>query len=195
MTVARIAALTGGLLLIAGAAMAHEGDLTGGGFMTGFDHPFLGWDHLAAMVAVGLWGGSLGRPAIWMLPVGFPLVMVLGFWLAAARVGFPAVESGIAASALVLGLVVAFAARPPLAVAGALVGCFALFHGHAHGAEMPAAASPLLYAAGFAVGTALLHMVGVATGLLAQWSGGGVAVRACGALVALAGLGFIGAAA
>jgi urease accessory protein len=148
-------------------ALAHEGGAAGG-FVTGFLHPILGWDHVAAMVAVGLWGAFLGSPAIWLLPVAFPLVMALGGALGVAGVPLPAVETGIAASAMVIGVAVALAARPPIWVAAVVVAFFAIFHGHAHGAEMPAAASPLAYAAGFVIATGLLHLAGIALGLLAR---------------------------
>jgi urease accessory protein len=143
------------------------------------------------MVAVGLWGAFLGAPAIWILPVAFPLVMAAGGALALAGVGVPAVEIGIAASALVIGLMVALAARPPLAVAAAVVAVFAIFHGHAHGTEMPLAASPIAYAAGFVVATGLLHLAGIAFGLLTNAPRGAVAVRAAGVVIAVAGAYFL----
>ena len=111
------------LLMFAGVASAHEGAGITGGFASGFIHPVLGWDHVAAMVAVGLWGGFLGSPAIWILPVVFPLVMAFGGALGVIGVPIPAVETGIAASAIVLGAMVAFAARPPIWVAAVIVAC------------------------------------------------------------------------
>lgn len=174
--------------MAAGApALAHEGDAAGGGFVTGFLHPLFGWDHVAAMVAVGLWGAFLGQPAIWILPVAFPLVMAAGGAAALAGVAVPAVEIGIAASALVIGLMVALAARPPLALAAAVVAVFAIFHGHAHGTEMPLAASPLAYAVGFVIATGLLHLAGIAFGLATKAPAGTVAVRTAGAVIAAAG--------
>ena len=143
------------------------------------------------MVAVGLWGAFLGPPAIWLLPVTFPLVMALGGALGVAGVPLPGIETGIAASALVIGLAVLLALRPPLVVAAVIVGFFAIFHGHAHGTEMPQAASPLAYAAGFVIATGLLHLAGISLGLLTRWPPGAVAVRAFGAVIALAGLGFL----
>jgi urease accessory protein len=183
--------LAAALVLAAAPAVAHEGDAAGGGFVTGFLHPIFGWDHVAAMVAVGLWGAFLGQPAIWVLPVAFPLVMALGGALALAGVGVPAVEVGIAVSALVIGLMVALAARPPLAVAAAIVAVFAIFHGHAHGTEMPLAASPLAYATGFVIATGLLHLIGIAFGLLTKAPTGAMAVRAGGAVIAVAGAWFL----
>jgi urease accessory protein len=178
-------------LILAATAAAHTGEAAGGGFVTGFLHPILGWDHVAAMVAVGLWGAFLGPPAIWLLPVTFPLVMALGGALGVAGVPIPGIEFGIAASALIIGVAVMLALRPPLVVAAVVVGFFAIFHGHAHGTEMPTAASPLAYAAGFVIGTGLLHLAGVSLGLLARSGAGALAVRGMGGLIALAGLGFL----
>lgn len=178
------------LLIAATPALAHEGGQASG-FVTGLLHPVFGWDHVAAMVAVGLWGAFLGAPAIWLLPVAFPLVMAMGGAAGAAGILFPAVETGIAASALVIGVAVALAARPPIWVAAVIVWFFAIFHGHAHGTEMPEAASPLAYAVGFVLATGLLHLVGIAVGLLAASRCGALAVRALGGVIALAGLGFL----
>jgi urease accessory protein len=183
-----IAALTSAA---ASPALAHTGDATGGGLVTGFLHPILGWDHVAAMVAVGLWGAFLGKPALWLLPVTFPLVMAFGGALGAAGVPVPGIETGIAASALVIGLAVAFAARPPLIIAAIVVAFFAVFHGHAHGTEMPGAINPLAYAAGFVVGTGLLHLCGIAFGLLTRSAAGTIAVRTAGGVIAAAGVGFL----
>lgn len=179
------------LLLGGGPALAHEGAGVVGGFAAGFGHPLTGLDHVVAMVAVGLWGAFLGRPAIWLLPVVFPLVMAVGGALGVVGVPLPAVETGIALSALILGLMVALAARPPLWIAAVLVGAFALFHGHAHGTELPAAADPVAYAGGFVLATGLLHLCGVAFGLLAHWPAGRLAVRAGGSSIALVGLAFL----
>jgi urease accessory protein len=176
---------------VAGPALAHTEGGAAGGFVTGFLHPILGWDHVAAMVAVGLWGAFLGPPAIWLLPVTFPLVMALGAVAGAAGVPLPGIETGIAASALVIGLAVALAARPPLWIAAVIVAVFAVFHGHAHGTEMPNAISPLAYAAGFVIGTGLLHLAGIALGSLTRTAKGTVAVRAAGAAIAAAGVGFL----
>jgi urease accessory protein len=188
------------MILLTGMAWAHgeHGDaapLGGGSFMTGFLHPFTGWDHVAAMVAVGLWGSFLGRPAIWVLPIVFPLVMAFGGFLGLTGVPLPGIEIGIALSAVVLGVMVAAAARPPLWVAAVLVGGFAIFHGHAHGTELPGAADPLAYSLGFVLATGLMHAGGIAFGLLSRWPAGRWAVRAGGGLIGLAGLGFLLAAA
>ncbi|HEY5308706.1 MAG TPA: HupE/UreJ family protein, partial [Casimicrobiaceae bacterium] len=118
-------------------ALAHILQGEAYGFVTGFLHPITGADHVLAMVAVGLWGAQLGAPAIWVLPVAFPLVMAMGAMLGFLGVPLPGVEYGIAASAIVLGTAVAFEVRPSLVVAALVVGCFAIFHGHAHGTELP----------------------------------------------------------
>ena len=176
---------------LAGAASAHTGDGAVGGFGAGFMHPILGWDHVIAMVAVGLWGAFLGRPAIWVLPIVFPLVMACGGALGVAGVPLPGVETGIALSAIVLGAMVAFAARPPLWVAGLIVGAFAIFHGHAHGTELPEAANPLAFSLGFVLATGLLHLAGIAFGLAVRWPAGQAAVRLGGAAIATAGVAFL----
>ena len=179
------------LTLGSGAAMAHVGDGANGGFVMGFLHPILGWDHVVAMVAVGLWGAFLGRPAIWVLPVVFPLVMAFGGALGVIGVPLPAVETGIATSAIVLGCMVAMAARPPLWVAAVIVGVFAIFHGHAHGTELPDAANPFAFSLGFVIATGLLHIAGIAFGLLVRWPQGRLAVRVCGGAIAAVGVGFL----
>jgi len=177
--------------LTAAPALAHvEGGITGG-FVSGFAHPILGLDHIVAMVAVGLWGAFLGPPAIWLLPVVFPLVMSLGAALGILGVPLPAVEIGIAGSAVVLGLLIALAARPPLWVAGAIVAAFAVFHGYAHGTELPDAANPFAFAVGFVVATGLLHLTGIAFGLLVRWPHGAYAVRTGGGAISIIGLLFL----
>jgi urease accessory protein len=180
------------LLLACTLARAHAdaADATGG-FLAGFLHPLFGWDHVVAMVAVGLWGAFLGAPAIWVLPVVFPLVMALGGVLGVLGVPIPAVETGIALSAIVLGAMVALAARPPLPVAALLVGAFAVFHGHAHGTELSSAASPLVFSLGFMLATGLLHAAGIAFGLLVRWPAGRLAVRSLGAGISLVGGAFL----
>ena len=179
------------LALSAATANAHTGGGAIGGFLSGFAHPLTGLDHVVAMVAVGLWGAFLGAPAIWILPVVFPLVMAVGGVLGVLGVPLPGVETGIALSGVILGLMVAFAAKPPLKIAGAIVGIFAIFHGHAHGTELPEAASVITYAAGFVIATGLLHLSGIAIGLLARWPWGKLAVRTGGAVTAAVGFGFL----
>jgi urease accessory protein len=173
------------------SAHAHSGEGAVGGFISGFTHPLFGADHIVAMVAVGLWGAFLGAPAVWLLPVVFPAVMAFGGALGVIGVPIPAIETGIALSGVVLGLMVLFAARPPLKVAAVLVGIFAIFHGHAHGTELPSAASPLTYSIGFVLSTGLLHLAGISLGLLTRWPWGQMAVRAGGAIIACVGLGFL----
>ncbi|WP_425093939.1 HupE/UreJ family protein [Tropicimonas sp. S265A] len=182
-----------GLVVLAWAApaLAHEGTGLAGGFLSGLKHPVLGPDHVVAMVAVGLWGAILGSPAIWVLPLVFPLVMAFGGALGVLGIPIPAVEFGIAASGLVLGLMVALWVRAPLWVAAVLVGVFAIFHGHAHGTELPNAANPFAYAIGFVIATGALHMVGIALGALTKLPKGNLAIRGAGGLIALAGAAFL----
>lgn len=179
------------VLLLPSTAGAHQETGTVWGFTSGFVHPLTGLDHIAAMVAVGLWGAFLGAPAMWVLPVVFPLVMAFGGALGVLGVPLPAVETGIALSSVILGIVVAFALRPPLWVAALIVGTFAIFHGHAHGAEMPKAANAATYAVGFVIATGLLHLSGIAFGLLVRWSWGQKLVRAGGVAIAVIGFGFL----
>lgn len=172
-------------------AFAHsEGGITGG-FISGFTHPILGWDHVVAMVAVGLWGAFLGVPAIWILPIVFPMIMALGAALGILGVPVPAVEAGIAGSAVVLGLLILLAIRSPLWLAAIIVGVFAIFHGYAHGTELPTAANPFTYGIGFVFATGLLHLFGIAFGLLVRWPLGAHLVRAGGGAIALVGFAFL----
>ena len=184
------------LLWAAGAApaLAHGGGDIAAGFAGGFGHPLFGPDHVAAMVAVGLWGAVLGSPAIWVLPVAFPLVMAFGGVLGIAAVPMPRVEVGIAVSAIMLGLMVALAVRAPLALAIAVVSAIAIFHGHAHGAELPRGADAIAFSAGFVVATGLLHVCGIGLGLATRWPAGRLAVRLVGAGIAGAGAIFLRAA-
>lgn len=172
-------------------ALAHSTGDMGGGFASGFMHPLLGPDHVVAMVAVGLWGAFLGAPALWVLPVVFPLVMALGGVLGVLGVPLPGVEVGIALSAVLLGAMVALAVRPPLWVAGLMVAVFAVFHGHAHGTELPHEANPLVYSLGFVVATGLLHLTGIGFGALVKAPAGRMAVRGAGGLITVVGLVFL----
>lgn len=174
-------------ILASNPAFAHAQSGVAGGFISGFTHPIFGYDHLVAMVAVGLWGAQLGMPAIWVLPVAFPVVMAVGGLLGVLGVPLPMVEVGIASSAIILGLMVALAARPPLAVASLIVAVFAVFHGHAHGMELPEAVNPLAYGVGFVSATGLLHLSGIVIGLLVAWPVGAQAVRLGGGLIAILG--------
>jgi urease accessory protein len=178
------------MLLGSCPAFAHTGSGSSG-FVGGFLHPIFGPDHLVAMVAVGLWGAFLGPPAIWLLPIVFPLVMAGGGVMGILGMPLPGVEIGIAVSAIVLGLMVALAARPPLWVTAALVGAFAIFHGHAHGGELPPGTDAVAFSVGFVAATGLLHLTGIAFGLLARWPAGRFTVRAAGGAIALAGVAFL----
>lgn len=177
--------------LSCGIASAHSEGGSAGGFVSGFTHPLLGLDHIAAMVAVGLWGAFLGSRAMWLLPVVFPLVMAMGGALGVAGVPLPGVEVGIALSAVALGIMVAAAARPPLWVAAVIVGVFAIFHGHAHGTELPKSANALSFAIGMVIATGLLHLCGIAIGLLVKWPWGKTVVRLSGAAIAILGFCFL----
>jgi urease accessory protein len=175
-------------LMMCASALAHVGDGAAGGFLSGFGHPFSGWDHILAMVAVGLWGAQLGPPAIWLLPITFPLMMAFGGFLGLIGAPLPGVEIGIAGSAVVLGVAVALEAQPPVWVCMAVVGVFALFHGHAHGTELEPGADALAYSLGFVVATGLLHAIGIAIGIVRRWKLGEWGVQGMGVAVSIAGL-------
>ena len=175
------------LAALSSPAFAHTTPGQAEGFATGFLHPLSGLDHVLAMVAVGIWGAQLKRPAIWVLPVTFPLVMSFGGLLGIRGVPLPGVEIGVAVSAVVLGIVIAFELRPPLWVAGVIVSVFAIFHGHAHGTELPKAASPLTYAAGFVLATGLLHVCGILIGLVDLFPAGAKVLRTAGGFIAVIG--------
>jgi urease accessory protein len=178
-------------LFVSREALAHPQSGGAAGLLSGLSHPVSGLDHVLAMVAVGLWGAQLGPPAVWLLPVTFPMVMALGGTLGLVGVHLPGVEIGIALSAIGLGAAVLFQARPKLGIAAALVGFFAIFHGHAHGTELPPGANGMLYSIGFVVATGLLHATGIGIGLIHRWPAGRSALRVAGAIVALAGLTFL----
>lgn len=169
-------------------ALAHTGLEHAVSFASGFKHPWTGLDHMLAMVAVGLWAGLNGGRALWAWPAAFVGVMAAGGAIGIAGVPMPMVELGILASVIVLGLLVLTAAKLPLALGAALVAAFALLHGHAHGAELPAQAAAVTYAAGFALATALLHGVGLGVAYLGGSDAGRLLVRGAGALVAVAGV-------
>jgi urease accessory protein len=168
--------------------LAHTNPSVAAGLLSGFMHPLTGIDHMLAMVAVGIWGTQLGQPAIWLLPVTFPLVMALGGALGVREVPLPAVEIGVAASAVILGVMILLAARPRIPAAAAVVGSFAIFHGYAHGAELPAAAEPLAYGVGFVLVTGLLHACGIVLGLVDRWPIGARALRGAGAVISVVGV-------
>jgi urease accessory protein len=176
-----------GGLVLPQAAFAHEQVGVGGGLVSGFLHPLTGIDHLIAMVAVGIWGAQLGAPAIWVLPITFPLVMAIGGVVGILHVPLPMPEVMIALSALILGAAVAVRMRLPFAAAAAIVAVFAIFHGYAHGAELPKSANPLAYGVGFVVATGLLHLCGITIGTLTRWPAGERLIQGLGVVVALLG--------
>ncbi len=139
----------------------------------GFAHPFTGLDHMIAMLAVGVFAAQLGGRALWLVPGTFVAVMAAAGVAGMLGVTIPYVETGIALSVLALGAAIAFAIRVPVAIAMALVGFFAIFHGHAHGTEMPASASGVLFGLGFVTATALLHTIGIGFGILIGRAAGG----------------------
>lgn len=168
-------------------AQAHPGHGMTNSFTTGFAHPLFGMDHVLAMVAVGLWAAQLGGRSRWTVPATFVGVMTLGGVLGMMGIRLPMVEAGIMASVMVLGILIAAAARLPMMASMAIVGIFALFHGHAHGTEIPASASGITYALGFILATAALHACGISLGMLAQKRLTIPALRFAGAAIALAG--------
>jgi urease accessory protein len=173
------------------SAGAHTGTGLAGGFAWGFRHPLTGGDHLLAMVSVGLWGAFLGRPLIYQLPVGFPAMMVVGAIVGMVGVPLGCIEIGIALSVVALGSCIALSVRAPVWMACAVVGTFAVFHGYAHGKELPSAADPIGYSVGFVLATGLLHVCGIGIGLLNDAPCGLVVTRSLGGLVAIAGAGFL----
>ena len=175
------------LLAVPAVASAHVVQGEAVGFISGVSHPISGLDHIAAMVAVGLWGAQLGRPAIWLLPVTFPLVMAVGGFLGLIGLNLPGSEIAIALSGVCLGACVLTELRPPIWAAAALVGLFGLFHGYAHGAELPPGQNALLYSLGFVIATGLLHASGITLGLVHRWRWGKLALRGAGGLIAACG--------
>lgn len=188
-----------GALALAAAALpavayAHTGIGETAGFVHGFSHPISGLDHILAMIMVGILAFQLGGRAVWAVPTTFVLVMALGGALGIAGINVPLVEIGIALSVIVLGTIVALNIRASTAVAMGIVGLFAIFHGHAHGAEMPENAGGAAYAAGFMIATALLHMAGLGLGFLIARFGerqGAFVIRTAGSLAAVAGVGIL----
>jgi urease accessory protein len=186
-----IVGTAGFALLLSNPAAAHMGTGLPGGFVSGFRHPFTGIDHLLAMVSVGLWGAFLGRPLIYALPVVFPAMMVVGAILGMFVVPLPSVELGIALSVVVLGGCIGLSVRAPVWAALIIVAVFAVFHGYAHGKELPSAADPISYSAGFVLATGLLHVAGICLGLLNDLPNGVVATRSMGAVIATVGIGLL----
>lgn len=190
----RTAGAAAALTLLPQLAFAHTGAGDVHGFTHGFAHPLGGLDHLLAMVTVGIFAYQLGGRALWAVPATFVALMAVGGALGISGIDVPFVELGIALSVVVLGAAVAFGVKAPLAAAMAIVGFFALFHGHAHGAEMPADASGLAYGLGFMSATALLHLAGLGLGMAIGRFGeahGEKFVRGAGAAVAVAGVGLL----
>ncbi|HTB62808.1 MAG TPA: HupE/UreJ family protein [Opitutales bacterium] len=183
------------LLLSTSSANAHILNGEPVSFRSGFMHPLSGWDHIIAMVAVGIWGAQLGAPAIWVLPVTFPMIMSFGGFLGLIKVPLPGgekfVEFGIALSGVILGAMVLREARPKIWIAAATVGLFGLCHGYAHGYELPDKESGLYYSVGFVIATGLLHLCGIVIGLVHHWPQGRIALRVCGAAIMLGGLYFL----
>jgi urease accessory protein len=175
-------------------AFAHPDPLHAVGFVHGFAHPMGGLDHILAMVAVGVFAFVLGGRALWLVPLSFVGMMVVGFALGLNGVNLPFVELGIALSSVVIGGAAALKAPMPVAGAMTLVGVFAVFHGHAHGAEMPESAGGLAYAAGFVAATAALHVAGIGAALgVSRLVGrhGQVIARIAGGVFALGGIGVL----
>ena len=177
-------------LVVALPAAAHTGQGVGG-LAQGFAHPFAGIDHITVMVAVGFWAAILGGFSVWLVPVAFLLAMALGCGLGLVGSPFPGIEAGIALSALVLGLLLVFRVRPSPAIAASLVGFFAVFHGYAHGAELPEAANPLAFSLGFVAATAILHVGGMALGMVAKSPKIERLVPIAGGALALSGVAFL----
>ena len=173
------------------AAWAHVESGQAGGFASGLLHPVSGLDHVLAMVAVGLWGAQLGQPAMWLLPVAFPMMMALGGMLGLIGVPVPGIEIGIAVSGIVLGALILGQMKMPTPVALGIVAFFAIFHGHAHGTELAAGQNAILYSLGFVIATGTLHAVGITLGLIHRWNAGRVALRCTGSLVLAGGLFFL----
>jgi urease accessory protein len=174
--------------LLPAFAYAHVGVGQVGGFGHGISHPFLGLDHVCAMVAVGLWAAQMGGRSMWAVPLTFVSVMVMGGALGMLGIGLPFVEHGIILSVLMLGVLVAAAIRLPLWLSSCMVGIFALFHGYAHGAEMPESATAMTYAFGFMLSTATLHVIGILFGSGMQRFANERAITAAGAGIALSGV-------
>ena len=176
------------LVLVPAPALAHTGLDDLGGFASGFMHPILGGDHLLAMLAVGIWGAQLGAPAIWTLPIAFPVIMAMGGLLGVVGVPLVGTELLIALSVVVLGAMIRWSARPMLPIAIALVSVFGLFHGYAHGLEMPEAVSPVGYGVGFVIATGMIHGLGILIGSVISRPWGPVALRETGTAISVVGI-------
>jgi urease accessory protein len=181
-------------ILTPAVAFAHTGVGDTSGFVHGFGHPISGLDHVLAMLMVGVFAWQLGGRALWLVPTTFVAVMAICGALGIAGIGVPFVEIGIAVSVVVFGAAVAFDLKAPTVAAMGVVGLFAVFHGHAHGAEIPESAGGVAYAAGFMIATALLHLAGITAGFLIGRAGehyGSLVVRMAGGFATVAGLGLL----
>lgn len=176
------------LLLLPGVALAHTGVGETTGFIHGFSHPIGGADHLLAMVAAGLWASQIGGKALWTVPCTFVVVMILGGFLGFFGIPILFIEEGILISVLILGVLIAGAFKFPLAYSVLIVGFFAIFHGHAHGAEMPVTVVAASYIVGFSLATAILHLAGIGLGILLQKNNQKTVNRITGGAIALSGI-------
>lgn len=183
----RVFAILAAILLLPSLAHAHVGVGETSGFLHGMGHPLSGLDHICAMVAVGLWAAQMGGRAIWAVPLTFVSVMALGGALGMLGFHVPFVETGIVISVLALGVLIAASVHLPLAVSIVVVGLFAIFHGHAHGAEMPETSSGFGYAAGFIIATAFLHACGIGLGIAIEKLASPAVVRFAGIAIVLCG--------
>jgi len=179
------------LLLAPVTAWAHVESGQAGGFVSGLSHPVSGLDHVLAMIAVGLWGAQLGAPAVWLLPVAFPMMMAFGGMLGLMGIPVPGIEVGIAVSGIVLGALILAEKKMPLIAALLIIAFFAIFHGHAHGTELEAGQNAMLYSLGFVICTGTLHGIGIAMGLVHRWQFGRLALRGAGSLVLAGGMFFL----
>lgn len=179
------------IIFLPSYAFAHVERGQAAGFVTGLQHPWSGLDHVLAMIAVGLWGAQLGNPAMWLLPVTFPMVMAMGAMMGLIGIPLPGIEIGIALSAILLGTLVVGEIRPKMIIAVLLVAVFAIFHGHAHGTELPAGQSGMLYSMGFVIATGCLHGIGITLGLVHRWPVGKLVLRGAGAFIAVMGVTFL----
>lgn len=191
----RRSALIMTLLFATSPALAHvDASHVATGFASGFAHPFTGLDHFLAMLAVGLWASQHRRAATWILPAMFPLMMIVGACVGVAGIQVLGIETGIATSVALLGLLISFRVQLPTLASAGIISLFAMFHGYAHGVEMPIGASALSFGVGFVLSTALIHALGMLAGLVAQkWTAsralqaGGLGIAAAGAYL-IAGL-------
>jgi len=179
-------ALSVAMLAYIPTAGAHSIGAEGAGFITGLAHPFMGLDHLLAMIAVGIWAEQSGGNAVWRLPLSFVVMMAVAALLGASGYGMPVLEPLIAGSVVLLGLMVVFAIRIPVNLSMLLVSLFAVFHGYAHGLEMPQASSAILYGSGFVLATTLLHLIGIGLGKVAYRKH--LLSRLSGSIIVIAGL-------